>query len=114
LNESDKPLSEIGDAVHSFTELDELCERIKEKGICDALGVQCNSSCSIYAQKEERLRILEGFIKVQPSVAVGQVAPKPIPDQPKTVEKSERCCPSCGQKPAREEAKYCDYCGEEF
>jgi len=111
LDELDRPLVEIEESVNRFTGLDALCERIKEKGICDALGVQCNSSCRIYIQKEELLKALEGFIKARSAAAVDQTVAIIAEDQPKAKEKS---CPSCGQKPAREEAKYCDYCGEEL
>lgn len=111
MDELDRPLVEIEESVNRFTGLDALCERIKEKGICDALGVQCNSSCRIYIQKDELLKVLERFIKAESAVVIDQTARAIAEDQPETKEKS---CPSCGQTPARKEAKYCDYCGEEL
>jgi len=110
LNETNR-LAEIDNNVERFTRLDTLCEKIKERGICDALGVQCNSSCKIYVQKEELLKVLEEVIKVQPSAVPDKTVTIAEADTP---EANERSCPSCGQKPAREIAKYCDYCGEEL
>jgi len=110
LNETNR-LAEIDNNVECFTRLDTLCEKIKERGICDALGVQCNSSCKIYVQKEELLKTLEEVIKIRPSAVLDKTATIAEVDIPEAKEKS---CPSCGQKPAREEAKYCDYCGEEL
>ena len=110
----------LEEAVGKFFEFDSACDKVKEKGICDVVGVKCDASCKIYLRKEKWLNVLIDLIKadvcasepvsapaLEPEVPLP--APKPEPEEPK-----ERCCPSCGIKAARPESKYCDYCGEEF
>jgi len=48
----------LEEAVGRFFELDTACERVKEKGICDVVGVKCDSSCKIYVRKEKWLNTL--------------------------------------------------------
>jgi hypothetical protein len=97
--------------VEAFHGWDAACDKIKEKGICDAVGVKCDLSCKIYVKKDKLLKLIEESIKAIPAT------PIPVesnlvcvePEKPK-----EKRCPSCGMKPARPDSKYCDYCGEEF
>jgi len=106
----------LEEAVGRFFELDTACERVKEKGICDVVGVKCDSSCKIYVRKEKWLNTLIEFIKADqglPSAITQPVSePSVVPAEPERPK--ERLCPSCGMKAARPESKYCDYCGEEL
>ena len=107
------------EAVESFASLDGACEKVREKQICDAVGVKCDLSCKVYVKKERLLKFIEECIKAVPSapptVAVEtkpeSEAPcaEPVLELPK-----EKLCPSCGRRTAREDSKYCDFCGEEL
>jgi hypothetical protein len=102
----------LTDAVEAFASLDSACSKVREKQICDAVGVKCDLSCKIYVKKDKLLKLIEECIKAQPLKPVLESPTVSVvvePERPK-----EKRCPSCGMKPARPEAKYCDYCGEEF
>jgi len=106
----------LEEAVGRFFELDNACEKVKEKGICDVVGVKCDASCKIYVRKEKWLNTLIEFIKADhglPSTITQPISEPSVisaePEKPR-----ERLCPSCGMKAARPESKYCDYCGEEL
>jgi len=122
----------LSEAVEAFFALDEVCDKVKEKQICDAVGVKCDTSCKIYTKKEKLLRFMEECIKAIHTAPVlepegpmeepsswrpePEMTPERTPQlQPAEPEKPrERLCPSCGQKAARPESKYCDFCGGEF
>jgi len=110
-NEFTKALEE---AVGRFFELDAACEKVKEKEICDVVGVKCDASCKIYVRKEKWLNVLIGLIKAETfhepmPVALPERVPEPEPETSK-----EKTCPSCGAKAPLPESKYCHVCGEEF
>ena len=101
----------LTDAVEAFASLDSACSKVREKQICDAVGVKCDLSCKIYVKKDKLLKLIEECIKAVPA----SVVPVESCNLQVELEKpKEKRCPSCGMKPARPEAKYCDYCGDEF
>ena len=126
----------LNESVEAFDALDSACDKVRSKGICDAVGVKCDLSCKIFVKKDRVLKLIEESVKAGPETVVtaGPEAPAPtapIKDQTAQVEEipvkqysedlcvplekpKEGLCPSCGTKPARVESKYCDYCGEEL
>jgi hypothetical protein len=107
----------LEEAIEKFLAFDAACDKVKEKGICDVVGVKCDASCKIYVRKEKWLNALIDLIRSVPSAAVVEShAVEPLESEaPKEPEKpKERTCPSCGMKAPRFESKYCDYCGEEL
>jgi hypothetical protein len=101
----------LTDSVEAFATLDGACDKVKEKKICDAVGVKCDSSCKIYVKKDRLLKFLEECLKATPATVIPLESSMihVEPEKPK-----EKRCPSCGIKAARPDSKYCDYCGEEF
>jgi len=104
-------VKKLTDAVEAFASLDSACSKVREKQICDAVGVKCDSSCKIYVKKDRLLKVLEACIKAAPATVIPleSVMIHVEPEKPK-----EKRCPSCGVKAARPDSKYCDYCGDEF
>jgi hypothetical protein len=97
--------------VESFATLDMACDKARQKGICDAVGVKCDASCKIYVKKEKLLKFFEECLKAAPATPVAQESRmiQVEPEKPK-----KRVCPCCGKNPARPDSKYCDYCGGEL
>ena len=126
----------LNESVEAFAALDGACDKVRSKGICDAVGVKCDLSCKIFVKKDKLLKLIEESVKAEPATVatVGPEAPAPTAptkDQTAEIEEipvkqysedlcvplekpKEKHCPSCGMKPARAESKYCDYCGEEL
>lgn len=106
------------ETVESFAALDGACDKAREREIGDAVGFKCDLSCKVYVKKK-LLKFIKKCIKTIPSapptVAVEtrpeSEAPcaEPVPELPK-----EKLCPSCGRRTAREDSKYCDFCGEKL
>jgi hypothetical protein len=83
----------------------------------------------VYVKKERLLKFVEKCIKATPPALALDAKPEsediphvepalirepvkiqePAPELPK-----ERLCPSCSRKAARQDSKYCDFCGEEL
>jgi len=102
----------LEEAVGKFFEFDSACDKVKEKGICDVVGVKCDASCKIYLRKEKWLNVLISLIKAETfhePLPVTPPEPQPTPEEPK-----EKLCPSCGAKARLPESKYCHICGEEI
>lgn len=112
--------------VQSFAALDGACDKIREKGICDAVGVKCDVSCKIYVKKDKLLKFFEECLKaptaadlpspfaLQPGDHTAIPLPERVPECEPHEKPKERLCPSCNRNPARPDSKYCDYCGEEL
>ena len=118
------------EAVETFASLDGACDKVREKQICDAVGVKCDLSCKVYVKKDRLLKFIEKCIKATsaapipeaPTTTVVVEMPKPEQEEPVcppepvlvTETSRERLCPSCARKAARDDSKYCDFCGEEL
>jgi len=109
----------LTDLVGAFFALDEACDKVKEKQICDAVGVKCDLSCKLYVKKNKLLELIEESIRAEHTAPVREPSPiipvEPVeearPLQPEPEKTKERLCPSCGQKAARPGSKYCVFCG---
>ena len=79
-------------------------------------------------KKERLLKFIEECIKAAPPALAVEARPESeeiphaesalIPEPVKIQEPAlklpkERLCPSCSRKAARQDSKYCDFCGEE-
>lgn len=102
------------DAIQAFAALDAACEKVKERGICDAIGVKCDIGCQLYVKKDAYLKFLESAIRSMPSAPAEVVSSEVAEERPRVEEKPiELRCPSCGSA-LRDAAKFCDLCGEEI
>jgi len=105
--------------VESFAALDDACDKVREREICNAVGVKCDLSCKVYVKKEKLLKFIKECIKTIPSApptVAAEAKPKSEApcDEPVLELPKEKLCPSCGRRTAREDSKYCDFCGEDL
>jgi len=64
------------EAVETFAGLDGAFDKVRERQICDAVGVKCDLSCKVYVKKERLLKFIEECIKAAPPALAVEARPE--------------------------------------